>query len=127
MASSEDIYTIVNIAIDSAFYQEKYNLNFYQYLNGEKFKRDDVKLFIQSGLSTAIQDQIQEINLYLDGGNEAALVREAYSWLGKPRARKIRDYLSQIIEDAEKYEQSKRRGRKPGSKNKKKSVATANK
>jgi hypothetical protein len=127
MASSEDIYTIVNIAIDSAFYQEKYNLNFYQYLNGEKFKRDDVKLFIQSGLSTAIQDQIQEINLYLDGGNEAALVREAYSWLGKPRARKIRDYLSQIIEDAEKYEQSKRRGRKPGSKNKKKPAATANK
>jgi hypothetical protein len=125
MASSEDIYTIVNIAIDSAFYQEKYNLNFYQYLNGEKFKRDDVKLFIQSGLSTAIQDQIQEINLYLDGGNEAALVREAYSWLGKPRARKIRDYLSQIIEDAEKYEQSKRRGRKPGSKNK--SSTTTNK
>jgi len=78
-------------------------------------------------LSTAIQDQIQEINLYLDGGNEAALVREAYSWLGKPRARKIRDYLSQIIEDAEKYEQSKRRGRKPGSKNKKKPAATANK
>lgn len=127
MASMEDIYAIVNTAIDYAFYQEKYNLNFYDYLNGEKFKRDDVRTFIESGLSIAIRDQIQEMDLYLDGGIEAAFVREAYNWLGKPRARKIRDYLNQIMEDADKYERSKRRGRKPGSTNKKKPTATANK
>jgi alpha-amylase/alpha-mannosidase (GH57 family) len=120
MASMGDLCALVNQAIDHAFYQEKYTLNFSEYLNDEKFKQVEVKLFIDSSLGTAIHDQIEEMDLYLNGGSEAAFVREAYNWLGKPRARKIRDYLNKILEDAKTYEQSKRRGRKPGSKNKKK-------
>lgn len=124
MASVEDIYDIVNNAIELAFFDEKYQLNFFDYLRGENFKRDQIKEFIESTLFTSIKDQIDEIDMYLMGGDSAAIFREAYNWLGKPRARKVRDYLNKIIEDSRKYEQSKRGGRKAGSKNKKKATTT---
>lgn len=127
MASLEDIFDIVNTAIDTAFTQEKYQLNFYEYLQGENFKKDIIVEFINSSLGSAIIYQIEEIEMYLEGGDRAAFVRESYGWMGKPRARKVKEYLQKIMEDANKYEQSKRKGRKPGSKNKKKATATANK
>ena len=127
MASLEDIFDIVNSAIDTAFTQEKYQLNFYEYLQGENFKKDDIVKFIDSSLGVAIIYQIEEIEMYLEGGDRASFVRESYSWMGKPRARKVKEYLEKIMGDAKKYEQSKRRGRKPGSKNRKKPAATANK
>lgn len=122
MSTIQDMYAIVNTAIDCAFYQEKYNLNFHSYLSSEKFKQADITIFIHSGLGIAIQDQVKELEIYLNGGAEAAFFREAYSWMGKPRARKVKDYLNCIMDDAKKYEQSKRRGRKPGTKNKQSSV-----
>lgn len=127
MARLEELYDIVNDAIDRAFTQEKYQLNFISYLKESNFKRDDVLNFIESSLGCAIQDQIEEIDLYLSGGDRAEFVRESYSWMGKPRARKVRDYLDRILEDARTYEQSKRRGRKPGTKNKKKPTAVGTK
>lgn len=113
MASLEDIYYMVNSAIDTAFSQEKYQLNFYEYLQGENFKKDEITSFINSALGIAIIHQIEELDLYLDGGDKAAFVRESYSWMGKPRARKTKEYLENIINDAKRYEQSKRKGRKP--------------
>jgi hypothetical protein len=118
MASLEDIYFIVNSAIDTAFSQEKYQLNFYEYLQGENFKKDQIVSFINSSLGTAIIHQIEELDLYLDGGDKAAFVRESYGWMGKPRARKVKEYLEKIMEDAEKYEQSKRTRRKKRTANK---------
>ena len=123
----EDIYSIINTAIELAFFEQKYNLNFYEYLNSENLKREQVLSLINSTLFVSIKDQVEEINLYLDGGDSSSFFREAYGWLGKPRARKIRDYLSNIMEDTKKYEQSKRRGRKSGSKNKKKSISSTTK
>ena len=40
------------------------------------------------------------------------LLREAYGHLGKPNARKIRDYFTVILEDAQRYEKERRRGRR---------------
>jgi len=127
MTSLEDIFDIVNTAIDTAFTQEKYQLNFYEYLQGENFKKDIIVEFINSSLGAAIIYQIEEIEMYLEGGDRAEFVRESYGWMGKPRARKVKEYLEKIMEDANKYEQSKRKGRKPGSKNRKKPTATSNK
>jgi len=127
MASLEDVFDIVNSAIDTAFTQEKYQLNFYEYLQGENLKKDEILKFIDSSLGVAITYQIEEIEMYLEGGDRAAFVRESYNWMGKPRARKVKEYLEKIMEDARKYEQSKRRGRKPGSKNRKKATATSDK
>ena len=116
MALLENIYTILNGAVDDAFLHEKYNLKFFEYLKGEKVKQNEIKIFIESSLSIAIKDQIDELNLYLDGGKEAECVKESYAWMGKPRARKIKDYLENIMEDAIRYEESKRRGPKRKSK-----------
>lgn len=124
-ASLGDIFDIVNKAIDLAFTKEKYQLKFLDYLKDQKFKKEIVTSFINSTLFVSIQDQITELDLYLYGGNDSQSFKEAYAWMGKSRAKKIKEYLQQILDDAKSYEQSKRRGRKPGSKNK--SSTTTNK
>ena len=39
-------------------------------------------------------------------------LREGYGHIPKPQARKIRNYLHAILEDAERYNYDKRRGRR---------------
>lgn len=118
MSSIKQICDIVNQAIDIAFTEQKYNLKFYDYLCDQKYKKIEVTTFINSSLGVAIYHQIEELNIYLEGGEKFSFVKEAYNWMGKSRARKVRDYLNMILEDAKKYEQPKRRGRKPSNKNK---------
>jgi len=121
-----EIYDVVNTAIDVAVRQDKYNLNLYSFLKAENTKRNEVMSFLQSSLVSQIRDEMSHISLYLNGGPDVSDLREVYGWMGKLRARKFKDYLMKIIEDAEKYEIERRPGRKPGSKNKKK-PSTANK
>ena len=97
MASLEDIYDILNQAIEYAFFEEKYQLNFYEYLRGENFKQQQIKDFNKSHIKIAIDHQIEELELYLSGGEQASFVREAYSWLGKPRARKIKEDRKSVV------------------------------
>ena len=61
-----------------------------------------------------MQLTIYDLEDYLEGGNDSEhkQLREAYGHLGKPEARKIKDYLYKILEDAWKYEQEKRPGRR---------------
>ena len=124
--NSDEIYNIVNTAIDVAVTAEKYQLNFYSFLKGENIKRVDIKSFLDSSLVSQMKDEVSHLDLYLEGGPDVADLREVYGWMGKPRARKYKEYLMKIVEDAERYEIEKRPGRKPGSKNRKK-PATANK
>ena len=112
MASIEDIHFIVNQAIDYAFTEQKYNLNFYEYLKQENYSKEDTLSFLNSSTGIAIVDQVSEIQLYLDGGDAANVVRESYGWMGKPRARKIKEYLEDIVDGAKEYAKTKRRGRK---------------
>ena len=124
---TNEIYVIVNQAIDTAIKSEKYHLDFYSLLKVESLKRVEVVSFLNSSLASQIQDEIAHLNLYLEGGPDVADLREVYGWMGKPRARKFKDYLEKILDDAKKYEQEKRPGRKPGSRNKKKQSAVTNK
>lgn len=117
--NSDEIYNIVNTAIDVAVTAEKYQLNFYSFLKGENIKRVDIKSFLGSSLVSQMKDEVSHLDLYLEGGPDVADLREVYGWMGKPRARKYKEYLMRIVEDAEKYEREKRPGRKP--KNKKQS------
>ena len=43
---------------------------------------------------------------------EHQILREAYGHLGKPSARKIKNYFTEILEDAQRYEKERRRGRR---------------
>lgn len=112
MESLQEICFVVNAAIDTVFSEEKYNLKFFEYLKAGNYKRKIVIDFINSNLHRDILNQIEEFDSYLEG-EDSSFFKEAYSWMGKPRARRIKNYLNTIIEDAKRYEQSKKPGRKP--------------
>ena len=116
---SDEIYSLVNGAIDLAVTDQQYKLNIYDFAKSEKMKRRDMVSFLKSSLVSQMRDEAKHLDMYLNDG--PADLTECYGWMGKPRATKYRDYLYKMIEDAERYEKERRPGRKPGSKNKKKS------
>jgi hypothetical protein len=120
--ADNQIYEVINSAIDLAVTSEKYNLNFYTFLKSSGAKRQEVISFLNSPLTSQIKDEISYLNLYITDSPEISDIQEVYDWMGKSRAKKYKEYLLRMIEDAEKYEREKRPGRKPGTKNKK--VAT---
>tara|TARA_B100000073_G_scaffold238902_1_gene200037 strand:- start:1678 stop:2031 length:354 start_codon:yes stop_codon:yes gene_type:complete len=108
-----DLYDVVEHTIDYAF-QGKYMLNMYEYLKSNKVTKRDVEEFINSTTANEINLLILDLDDYLEGGSdkEHQQLREGYGHLGKPEARKIRNYLYGVLQDAWKYEQEKRPGRK---------------
>lgn len=120
----DEIYTIVNIAIDTAVTKQQYKLNLYDFAKTLKMKRKDILSFLDSSLVSQMRDEAKHLDMYLNGG--PADLTECYGWMGKTNATKYRDYLYKMIEDAERYEKERRPGRKPGSKTKKK-TGVANK
>lgn len=108
-----EVYYDVEKAIDYAF-QGKFVLNFYEYLKIKGIIRSQVEEFLQSKTVLNIKDIILDLDNYLQGGadNQHKQLREAYGHLPKPQARKIKNYLQGILEDAEKYSYDKRKGRR---------------
>tara|TARA_Y100000385_G_C12618186_1_gene435864 strand:- start:92 stop:445 length:354 start_codon:yes stop_codon:yes gene_type:complete len=108
-----DLYDIVEHAIDHAF-QGKYVINMYQYLKSIQATKRDATEFIESSTAKEINLLILDLDDYLEGGADGMhqQLREGYGHIRKPEARKIRKYLYGILEDAWKYEQEKRPGRK---------------
>ena len=112
----EEIVTLhydVEKAVDFAF-QGKFILNFYQYLKTNNAKRRHADNFIGSTTAQSINGMILELDEYLKGGqdSEHKLLREAYVHIPKPQARKIKEYLYGILEDAWRYSHDKRPGRR---------------
>jgi hypothetical protein len=112
-----EVYSLIDDAIDQAFVYDRYILNLYDYLKINQAKRDDATEFIKSTTAFSLTELINELDDYLAGGNQQLI--EAYKHVSKPKARKIRDYLNKILMDAKRYEDDKKPGRKKGSKNKK--------
>jgi len=115
----EDIYTIVDKAIDIAFEEKKFHLKFYDFMKSCKTTGVGAKEFNQSSTVKELNELIDELSEYIKGGKdgEHQVLREAYGHLGKPSARKIKDYFNGILDDAQRYEKERRRGRRK-SKNK---------
>jgi len=110
----EDINSVIEQAIDYAFESHKFVLNFYEYLRVVGATRDQVRSFIASATASNLGSIINDLDEYLVGGPDDMhkQLREAYGHISKPEARKIRNYLCGILEDASRYEKDKRRGRK---------------
>ena len=110
----EDLFYVVETAIDYAFREDKYVLNLYQYAKSSNMTKKDMTLFIKSSVAAELGDLIIELDEYLKGGNDNVhkQLREGYGHIPKPRARKIKNYLCGILEDAARYEKNKRSGRK---------------
>jgi len=103
----------VKKAIDYAF-KGKFVLNIYDYFKTIEVKRDKVEEFLESSTVDEIVFLIQDLNEYLIGGQDSGhkQLREAYGHIPKPEARKIKNYLEQMLDDAKKYHYDKRPGRR---------------
>jgi hypothetical protein len=108
-----ELYDVIEKTIDYAF-NGKYMLNMYDYLKSSKTSKTDVEKFLMSCTASEIKSLVLDLEGYLEGGSDDThkQLREGYGHLGKPEARKIKNYLINIIDDAERYKNEKRPGRK---------------
>ena len=114
----ENVYDMIEHAIELAF-DGKMQLKFYKFLEYRKTKKVEIEAFLQSSTAKEISDQILELEEYIKGGtdNDHKQLREAYHHIPKPQARKIMNYLGGILEDAARYSNDRKPGRrKKGSK-----------
>ena len=108
-----EVYGDVEKAIDLAF-NGQFVLKFYDYLKIRGTKKVEVEEFIQSSTANEISNLVMDLDDYLEGGSDEIhkQLREGYGHISKPDARKIRNYLYGILEDAWKYSHDKRPGRR---------------
>ena len=118
MITVSDISELIKIFLDDLIKDKKCELNLYEYLQNKKCRRMTVLEFINSNFFIALNHQVEEIEMYLSGTQNSFLVKDSYDWMGIEKINKIKNYLNNIIDDAKRYEQSKKPGRKPKSTNK---------
>lgn len=106
----EELYAIVDRAIDEAMVNNRFLFNMYNYLSASKWTRRATNDFIESSVAAELSNTVQELDDFIKGGDKQ--LKEAYGHLGKPKARKIRKYLYGILEDAWKYHHERRPGRR---------------
>ncbi len=114
----ENVYDMIEHAIEYAF-QGKMQLKFYEFLKYRKTTKAEVDAFLKSYTAKELSDEVLELKEYIKGGadNEHKQIREAYHHIPKPKARKIVAYLGGILEDAVRYSNDRKPGRrKKGSK-----------
>ena len=113
-----NVYDLVEHAIEYAF-EGKMTLKFYEFLKYRKTTRVEIDAFLQSSTAKELADEVLELKEYIKGGRDSnhQQLREAYGHIPKPKARKIMKYLGGILEDAVRYSNDRRPGRrKKGSK-----------
>ena len=113
----EEVYYVLEEALELAF-QGKFVVRLYDYFQSRGVTKAEAGQFLRSSTAKELADEVNELDEYIKGGkdNQHQQLREAYHHIPKPQARKIRDYLACILEDAVRYSDDKRRGRKRRSK-----------
>ena len=114
----ENVYELIEHALELAF-EGKMQLKFYEFLKYRKTTKAEIDAFLQSSTAKELADEVIELREYIKGGrdSEHQQLREAYHHIRKPQARKIMNYLGSILEDAVRYSNDRRPGRrKKGSK-----------
>jgi len=109
----ENVYDMIEHAIEYAFVG-KMQLKFYDYLKYRKTTKTEVDSFIESSTASEISDQVLELEQYIEGGADSnhKQLREAYGHIPKPQARKIKEYLYSILDDAWRYSRDRKKGRR---------------
>jgi hypothetical protein len=108
-----EVYYDVEKAIDLAF-KGQFVLKFYDYLKIKSVVKREIEEFIESSTASELNSLVMDLDDYLEGGSDEMhkQLREAYGHIPKPQARKIRNYLYGILEDAWKYNHDRRPGRR---------------
>ena len=109
----DNVYDLIEHAIEYAF-EGKLTLKFYEFLKYRKTKKYEVDAFIQSSTAQELSDVVLQLDEYIRGGKDEnhKQLREAYHHIPKPQARKIRNYLYSILEDAWRYSRDRNPGRR---------------
>jgi len=109
----ETVYEMIEHALELA-YQGKLQLKFYEFLKYRKTKKNEVDAFLQSSTAHELANEVRDLQGYIKGGsdNDHKQLREAYGHIPKPQARKIMTYLAKILEDAVRYSDDRRPGRR---------------
>ena len=109
----ENVYDMIEHAIEFAF-DGKMQLKFYEFLKYRKTTKAEVDAFLQSSTAKELADEVLELQEYIKGGkdNLHQQLREAYGHISKPQARKIMNYLGGILEDAVRYSNDRKPGRR---------------
>ena len=109
----ENVYDMLEHAIEYAF-QGKMQLKFYEFLKYRKTTKAEVDAFLRSSTAKELADEVLELQEYIKGGkdNLHQQLREAYGHISKPQARKIKAYLGGILEDAVRYSNDRKPGRR---------------
>ena len=114
----ENVYEMIEEALELAF-EGKMTLKFYEFLKWRKTTKAEVDAFLLSSTAKELADEVVELEEYIKGGRDSnhQQLREAYGHIPKPKARKIKMYLYGILQDAVRYSDERRPGRrKKGSK-----------
>ena len=113
----EEVYYVLEEALELAF-KGKFVVKLYEYFQLRKVTKVEADQFLRSSTAKEFAETVTELDEYIKGGNDSShkQLREAYHHIPKPQARKIRNYLTCVLEDAVRYSNDKRRGRKRGSK-----------
>jgi hypothetical protein len=122
---AETLYDIEK-AVDYAFTENKFTINTFAYLKIKNLRRIDAQAILRSPTVKHIQETINDLDLYLQGGQEdkTVYVRQAYGYLSKPDARKIRNYLDDVVEGVKKFIKDKNAKGKRTSTTKRRAVKT---
>ena len=113
----EEVYYVLEEALELAF-QGKFVVKLYDYFEVRGVTKAEADQFLHSSTAKELADEVIELDEYIKGGKDSnhQQLREAYHHIPKPQARKIRDYFACILEDAVRYSDDRRRGRKRRSK-----------
>ena len=89
-------------------------IKLYEYFQSRGVTKAEADQFLNSSTAKEIADVVVELTEYIKGGmdNDHKQLREAYHHISKPQARKIRNYLACILEDAVRYSNDRKRGRR---------------
>jgi len=104
-----EVYILIEGAVDDAFLKQNLNLKLYDYLKQNNFTKDDLGEILDSTSATTISSISSELSDYIEGGSDSAhkQLREAYGFLSKPFARKVKIYLDGILDDVVRYRNDK--------------------
>ena len=113
----EEVYYVLEESLELAF-KGQFVIKLYEYFQSRGVTKVEADQFLKSSTFHEIASVVTELTEYLKGGKDSnhQQLREAYHHIPKPQARKIRDYLACILEDAVRYSDDRRRGRKRRSK-----------
>ena len=110
----ENVYDLLEHAIDLAFTKGNLQLKFYEFLKYRKTTKHEVDTFLQSSTAHEIGNLVLDLKEYIKGGKDMdhQQLREGYGHIPKPQARKIMNYLGSILEDAVRYSNDRKPGRR---------------